>query len=521
MSWFNRYVVGAFSPRRALMRERYAKGLRAYYEAAEPSRMRKTRTDRRSANALNERAIVPIRTTARHLDENYDIASGILDVLVANSVGTGIQPEPQVMLRSGEPAEEVNRRLLQIFEDWRFFPEVTGQHDYYGLQGLTARSWFRDGECFTQRITGTVPGLDHGTIVPYSLEALEADFVPVDYSDSALGITQGVELSAWGRPRAYHVYKNHPGDGIIVTSERKRVTADRMMHLAFRKRLHQVRGMSVFATIINRLEDIKGVDEDERLAARVAAAMAAVIKKGSPDGYEAPDELGADGLPVQRQMQFEGGIIFDDLRPGESVETIDTKRPNNALIPFRDAQLKAIAAGAGSSYSSISKNYDGTYSAQRQELVEHYMLYQMLASPFVYRYCQPVWDGLVDASLASGALTLPADVNRETLYDCTHTGPAMPWVDPEKEVNAQILAMQWRLTSRSSVIRARGDNPDQVNREIVRDEAEMERLGIEFMEDAAALERGTESEAPRKRKGVDALAHRPRLLNAARSSVRA
>ena len=87
------------------MRERYAKGLRAYYEAAEPSRMRKTRTDRRSANALNERAIVPIRTTARHLDENYDIASGILDVLVANTVVTGIQPEPQLMLTNGEPAE--------------------------------------------------------------------------------------------------------------------------------------------------------------------------------------------------------------------------------------------------------------------------------------------------------------------------------------------------------------------------------------------------------------------------------
>ena len=352
------------------------------------------------------------------------------------------------------------------------------------------------------------------------VEALEADFVPVDYSDSALGITQGVELSAWGRPRAYHVFKHHPGDGIMVTTERKRVPADRMMHLAFRKRLHQVRGMSVFATIINRLEDVKGVDEDERLAARVAAAMAAVIKKGSPDGYEAPDELGADGLPVARQMQFEGGIIFDDLRPGESVETIDTKRPNNALIPFRDAQLKAIAAGAGSSYSSISKNYDGTYSAQRQELVEHYMLYQMLASPFVYRYCQPVWDGLVDASLASGALILPAGVNRETLYDCTHTGPAMPWVDPEKEVNAQILAMQWRLTSRSSVIRARGDNPDQVNREIVRDAAEMERLGIQFMDGAAALERGAD-EGARPRKAADALTRGPHLLNTVRPSRRA
>ena len=51
MGWFNRYVIGSISPKWAMQRERYARGLRAYYEAAEPSRYRKWRTDRRSGNA--------------------------------------------------------------------------------------------------------------------------------------------------------------------------------------------------------------------------------------------------------------------------------------------------------------------------------------------------------------------------------------------------------------------------------------------------------------------------------------
>jgi lambda family phage portal protein len=185
-------------------------------------------------------------------------------------------------------------------------------------------------------------------------------------------------------------------------------------------------------------------------------------------------------------MEFTPGLIFDDLRPGESIETIDTKRPNNALIPFRGSQLKGVASGTGASYSSISKDYDGTYSAQRQELVEQQEIYAMLAAPIVYRFCQPVWDAFVDAALASGALKLPDGVEKRTIYDCTHTGPSMPWIDPKKEIEAQILAMRWAITSRSKVIRARGDNPDQVNREIVRDESELERLGIKPIGDGPA-----------------------------------
>jgi len=227
---------------------------------------------------------------------------------------------------------------------------------------------------------------------------------------------------------------------------------------------------------LTRFDDIKEIDESERVAARVAAAMSAYIKKGLPDDYTAPT-TGEDGRPQMREMEFIPGMIFDDLQVGEDVGTIDSKRPNNELIPFRDSQLRSASAGVMSSYSSLSKNYNGTYSAQRQELVEQFNLYRSLGSHFVFRLCQPVWEGLIDSVIASGALRL-SGIDMSTIYDVSHTAPAMPWIDPQKEVQAAMLAEQNLYESKSSIIRRRGGNPDQTFREIEKDRRTLEKRGI-------------------------------------------
>lgn len=482
MSWFNQHVIGRISPTWALRRERAARGLKALYEAAESSRLRKRRGKTLSANATIERSGETLRNEARHLEENLDIAKGALDVLVANVVGTGIQPEPQVELTSGELAEEVNRELLRLWDDWIDVPDVTGQFDYYGLQQMTCRSWLRDGDVFGQLLLGAVPMLDHRTVVPYSIEMLEADFVPYDLNDEARGIVQGVELNTWGRPRAIHVYKSHPGDNRArVTFDTKRVSFDRVIHLKMANRFHQVRGVSVFASVINRLDDLKEIDESERVAARVAAAMAAYIKKGTPDMYE-ETTVDADGNAEPRTMDWVPGMVFDDLQPGEEIGTINPNRPNNALIPFRDSQLRCFAAGIGASNSSVSKNYNGTYSAQRQELVEQRVHYSTMSGVFIRRFCAPVWYGFIDSILASRALVLPREVNRNTLYNATHVPPPMPWIDPEKEAKANEILEKRGYKSKSRIIRERGDNPDQVRREILRDKSEDKRAGLDFSE---------------------------------------
>ena len=500
MTWLDRIVIQTISPAWAARRAR-ARLVLNYYEAAETNRLRRERKDKRSANAQNRNAADSLRTQARQLEQNFDIASGALDVLVNNVVGTGIAPEPQVLLAgSGEPAEEFNRALLKLWDDWIHSPEVTRQHDYYALQRLSARTSFRDGEVFGQRIVGRLASLDHNTIVPYSLEMLEPDFVPMDLNDSAQNLVQGVRLNAWGQPVEFRVYKTHPGDdnGTLLSLETKGVPAARMIHVKHTKRLHQVRGISVFASVINRFDDIKEIDESERVAARVAAAMSAYIKKGTPDMY-APDDHTVDPATGQRSlrnMEFVPGMVFDDLLPGEEVGSINSSRPNNALIPFRDAQLRCAAGGLGTSFSSLSKNYNGTYSAQRQELVEQYGHYRALSGQFIKQFCQPVWDGFVEAVMASGAISLRG-VDMTTVYDASHTVPAMPWIDPLKEAQANEIDEDRGYKSRSRIIRERGLNPDQVNQEIKRDQDEVERLGLELggPEKAAADQAAKDAES--------------------------
>ena len=57
-------------------------------------------------------------------------------------------------------------------------------------QRLTAYTWLRDGEAFAQQLAGPAPYLNHGSRVPFSLELLEPDFVPLDYGDPCKGIRQ-------------------------------------------------------------------------------------------------------------------------------------------------------------------------------------------------------------------------------------------------------------------------------------------------------------------------------------------
>lgn len=484
MSFITRNIIAPLFPGWALRRMRAEHLVQALYEVAEPSRLRKVREGTRSARQSLERAGVPLRGLARHLEENHDISKGALDTLVAGVVGKGIQPEPQVRLKDGSPATETNKALLRLLEDWARVPEVTWEMDYWTVQRMAARTWLRDGEVLTQLLSGPVVGLDHGTMVPFSLELLEPDYLPYSHNSDEPRIINGVELNAWGRPRAYHVAKEHPGDGRSAAINLKRIPAENVLHVKYSTRLHQVRGVSVFASVLARMDDIKEIDESERVAARVAAAMAAFIKKGVPADYE-PTSIDGTGKPELRQLEWVPGMIFDDLLPGEDIGTIASNRPNNALIPFRDSQLRAAAAGIGSSFSSLARNYDGTYSAQRQELVESRLHYEVLASHFIRRFCEPVWRRFVTSAAASGLLPREANVDPETLGNASHTMPPLPWIDPVKEAEANGMLEDRGYKSRTEIIRERGRRPDEVNQEFLQDQQEREELGLEFGQQAA------------------------------------
>lgn len=475
-------AIAAVAPRWGLRRAAARQAL-AYYEAANPGKTRKARREASSGNAAVQRAGTSLREQARHLEQNHDLAMGALNALVANTIGPqGIGVEPQPRMANGDIHVELANQLLELYRDWCKRPEVTWQHDWPAAQRLLARSWFRDGEAFANMVAGSVPFLDHGTRVPLSLELLEADYVPLTLQSTAPVIVQGVEINGWGRVMAYWVYKQHPADvaTFINASDVKRVSADTMLQVATRHRIRQVRGVSMFASVLSRLDDLKDYEESERVAAKVAASMAAYIRKGQPDMYAEA----SDGEP--RDMKFRAGMIFDDLRPGEDVGTIDTNRPNPNLETYRSGQLRAVAGAMNLTYSALSHNYNGTYSAQRQELVEGYGAYGILSAEFGARIVRPVYEKFVAMALAAGLVKIPPGLVRETLDDCLLVPPQMPWIDPEKEANANAVLEDRCYASGPELIRRRGANPRDVLAQQAKWLADKEEKGIPSANEVAA-----------------------------------
>lgn len=481
-------IVSFFNPSAGL-RRLHSRSVLSQYEAAQPSRLRKNHRDQRSPDLQVQQGAVAIRTLARNLEQNHDIARGALRTLVNNVVGpNGIGIEPQPRKKDGSIHADYAKALRDAWRDWQLCPEVSQRHHWAKVQRMMAKSWFRDGEAFTQSLTGAVPFLEHGTRVPFSIEMFEADMVPMEYTDVSKGIRQGIQRNTWGKPTGFYVWKSFPVDLSMNTLNRpndlKLIPAANMLQLASVDRIGQMRGVGEFASVITRLEDIKDYEESERIAAKIAAALTAFVKKGSPDLYDATAPSAgtdADGNPLPRELNLSPGTIIDNLGVGEEIGLIDSNRPNPNVVTFRQGQLRAVAAGLGGSYSSIARDYNGTYSAQRQELVEQWIHYAVLTDEFVGQFVQPVWKQFVLAAHLSGVVRMPSDLEPFSEDDALFVGQSMPWIDPMKEASAWHSLVRDGFASEVEVIRKRGGNPRDVMEQIkaFREEAKAKELVFE------------------------------------------
>lgn len=421
-------VIGVFSPGWKAARLRSRAVIQAY-EAVKTTRTHKARRENRTADQLSQYGAVSLREQARYLDNNHDLVIGVFDKLEERVVGkNGIIVEPHPVLRNGAIARDLAAEIRTRWSEWSVSPEVTGQFTRPMLERLMLRTWLRDGEVFAQMVSGRINSLTPSAGVHFWLEALEPDFIPMT-SDESNRLNQGVFVDDWGRPEKYLVYKSRPVSGRQM--ETKEVDAERMLHLKFVRRLHQMRGTSLLSGVLIRLSALKEYEDSELTAARIAAALGMYIRKGDGQSYETD---GNDSKENERELTIQPGIIYDDLKPGEEIGMVKSDRPNPNLETFRNGQLRAVAAGSRLSFSSTARNYNGTYSAQRQELVESTDGYLILQDWFIGAVTRPMYRAWLKQAVVSGVIRLPRDLDRYSLYTAVYSGPVMPWIDPVKEL---------------------------------------------------------------------------------------
>jgi lambda family phage portal protein len=484
-------VIGIISPgwKAGRLQARYKI---AAYEAVMPTRTHKARRENRNANQLTQFGGRSLREQARWLDNNHDLVIGLLDKMEERIVGArGIIVEPQPLLLTGAVADDLAKEIRAAWAEWSVAPEVTGQYTRPVMERLLARTWLRDGEVFCQMVQGKVPGLTPQAGVPFWLEALEPDFVPLDSNNSGKGLCQGIFLNAWGRPIKYQVHKSLTTSGIAL-GDTKEINADNMLHLKFVRRLHQIRGNSLLSGILIRLSALKDYEDAELTAARIAAALGMYVKKG--DGQSYPESEGKE----EREMDIVPGMLFDGLQPGEDIGMIKSDRPNPNLENFRNGQLRAVSAGSRGSYSSIARDYNGTYSSQRQELVESFEGYNILQDSFVAAISRPNYRNWLQMAITSGVIKTPADLDMKSLFNAVYSGPVMPWIDPLKEANGWKVQVRGGAATESDWIRSRGANPSEVKRRRKAEIDENNKLGLVFDTDPANDKGGTSAEATKQ-----------------------
>ncbi|NBU88938.1 MAG: phage portal protein, partial [Betaproteobacteria bacterium] len=123
----------------------------------------------------------------------------------------------------------------------------------------------------------------------------------------------------------------------------------------------------------------------------------------SPEG----ELIGDDVMDGERVQNFEPGV-FRYLGPGQQVTVPSLDSPDGQFEPFLRAMLRAMAAGIGVPYTSLSADYSQTnYSSSRLELLESRDHWRILQSWMIENFHRRVFHEWIELAVLSNALSLP------------------------------------------------------------------------------------------------------------------
>lgn len=417
-----------------------------------------------------------LRNRARHEIRTNPWARQIKSRFVANAIGTGIRPQ------SRHPREAVRETLHEKWRDWIEESDPEGVGDYYEQQALCVGAGFESGEVFVRLRPRR---FQNGPEVPLQVQVLEADHVPL--AENRIGengniVIAGIEFDRQGRRTAYYMYREHPGEFLSARPrgfELERVPAAEILHLFVRERPGQVRGAPRLASALARLHALDEYEDAELLRKKIAAMFAAFIIPG----------VGEDGTPLLEEKPDSKGAVEITLEPGMSQVLpagSDIKFSNPAEVgtsydPFMKWNLHGVAAGSGLTYEQVTGDLsDVNFTSLRAGLLENRRGFeQFQANTPVYQLNRPVrrlW--LEQAALAGVTDASDYLANRRDYRLVKWVPQGWPWVDPEKEQKASLREVRAGFGSRSRVVAARGDDVEEIDREIAEDKKRADGLGL-------------------------------------------
>lgn len=437
-----------------------------------------------------------LRARSRDLMRNAPLASGAINTVVTNVVGTGLMLEPQIDGRAlGMTDEQAQEWQEHTEREWCLFSdscEVDAARtlNFFGIQELAFRSVLGSGDVLV-----LLPAIQRdGSPYRTKLQLVEADRISnPDNSHDSDTMTGGVEKDAAGAPIAYHIQSTHPGSTIIGKrkTEWRAVPAygksgrRNVLHLFKPLRPGQSRGIPYLAPVMKPLKQLDRYTDAEIMAAVISGMYTVFIKNDLGDGAMAPmtptSETG--GASGDEDYKLAPGAIVG-LAPGEDVSTANPGRPNAAFDPFVQAVLRQIGVGLELPFEVLIKHFTASYSAARAAILEAWKFFIMRRQWLASHLCQPVYEAFLWEAVLSGRIHAPGFVSdpllRKAYCGAIWIGPAKGMINEQAEVAAAAERIAIGISTRAEeTAQLTGGDWDRKHRQSVKEHRMRVRDGLE------------------------------------------
>ena len=425
-----------------------------------------------------------LRKRSLQLFKDNMYAKGIIRRLLSNEIGTGIVPNASVISSVIWPEkDEVTREDLAVqfsdtlTEHFNLYSDSPAVFDY--RKALTFGEW-QEQVRFETLICGDgiiVSRINQATGLPY-WDFINGNYIktPPDYiARKGNRIEYGVELDKHNRHVAYHVETwkddHYVFERIPCYGEKSGRLIAKMIYTGERL-LNEVRGEPLLACILYMIKELDRYRDAESRAAVVNAMLAFFVKRPSSvglgsrpsdglrrfDGAPKIENGDVSGIPKERNIRgMQPGTIFDDLAPGEEIQSFQTNRPNVNYKAFEEAILSGICWALEIPPEIVMLRFQSNYSASRQANNEFIIYLDKRVRKNALSFCQPVYEEFVIQSVLTGQLDIPGLITaifdsslwkkKRAWLNCVWTGLSRPSVDPQKEVNAAFTAVDAGLST--------------------------------------------------------------------------
>lgn len=481
------------------------------YAAADRGRRNK---DWRANGISADMAIIPdadtINARARQMVRDSWIAKSAVSAFARNVIGCGIIPVPQAKNADGTLNTELNKQLMLAFWTWasdRMVCDVEKDQTFWQQQTLAESERATVGEAFI--VWSYAPSIVNGKIdtrkpIGLKLQAFEPeqlDTTILSHTDPVTNevreVRGGLELDSFGVVVGYHVFSRNPHDYSFRQSLRsQRIPAERVFHYYKKERVRQKRGVTPLATVLQDMRDSARAKDANLWRMIMEACIGMMVKRDATTGAGGnrfqgilPRGTGdngttASGMPT---VDWTPGMVAVP-EPGTTLEAFIPQAPGNQYGPFQMQIARGVAAGSGISYGQLTRDFtQGTYSGQRQEMLEDRKEFEPLSEMCAHNLILPIFKLFVGFMVLEGRVVAPdyaKDPDRYTAAE--YVSPPPTWIDPKAEADALEKLIQLRVITREEIAQMRGHRLADILDKIAAEKKTADNLGITFEENVDA-----------------------------------